>query len=153
MALILIMVFSVCSESLAPYRSSWDTWISRIGHIVVFLSILVAFIVSYVDDGESSRGSEKAYGRALLIVNLCWIVAVVAEGAATFCSGIPMPENLPRRGSVRGSSGFFSSHANETGSEDTENADRVVEKPRFRQGRTFPMPPQLHYVNGVDGSV
>lgn len=144
--LILIMVFALCSESLAPYRNMWDTWISRIGHIVVFLSIFVAFIVSYVDDGKADRGNEKGYGRALVVINLCWIAAVVLEGIVTACSGIPIPDQLPRRVSVRGVSGYFSSQACEPTLDDTESIGRSVQRPRFRQGKQIPMPPQRHYV-------
>ena len=98
--LILIMVFALCSESLAPYRNLWGTWISGIDHIVVFLGIFMA----YVDDGKADRGNEKGYGRAFVADNLCWTATVVAKGVATVCSGIPITERLPRRVSVPGDS-------------------------------------------------
>lgn len=149
--LILIMVFALCSESLAPYRNLWDIWISRIGHIVVFLSIFVAFVVSYVNDGNGDCGNEKGYGRALEVVNLCWIAAVVAEGVATVCSGIPITERLRRRVSVTGVSGYFSSQALEPTLDDAESIDRSVERLRFHQGKQVWIPPQRHYVYIIEG--
>ena len=54
--LVLTVMFALLSESLAPYRSTWDSWISRIGHVVVFLSVFVAFLAFYVDDGNGNSG-------------------------------------------------------------------------------------------------
>lgn len=152
--LILIVGFAVCSESLAPYRSPWDTWISRIGHMVVFLSIFIAFTVSYVDHGEGGRDSEESYGRALIVLNLCWIVAVVLEGVTTVCSDISVVEHLPRCLIILGFSAYFRSHSTavETFSEVAESNGGTFEMSRFRQGKSFPMPPQ-RYPNHVDGRV
>ncbi|CAM9560824.1 unnamed protein product [Ascophyllum nodosum] len=54
--LVLTVMFALLSESLAPYRSTWDSWISRIGHVVVFLSVFVVFLAFYVDDGNGNSG-------------------------------------------------------------------------------------------------
>lgn len=94
--LILVMVFALCSESLAPYRSAWDAWISRIGHVVVFLSIFIAFLILYVDETVNRHASEQFYGSALVAVNICWVIAVVVEGVTTAFSFSPMAEQLPR---------------------------------------------------------
>lgn len=132
--LIFIIVFALCSESLAPYRNLWDTWISRIGHIVVFPSIFAAFIVSFVDDGEGDGGNEKGYGRALVGRYLCWIEAVVAEGLATVCSFF----------SYR--SIYHGEYQSQEYLDTLESINRSVERPQFRRGKQFLMPPQKHYV-------
>lgn len=134
--LILIMVFALCAESLAPYRRSWETWISRAGHVVIFLSVFTAFIVTYINDGRDGRGNEQGYGRALIATNLCWIVAVVIEGVTTVCSDIPMPGHLPRMVSREPSE----SDGVQVTSEATIDFDGKIERRRFRQGKSLSMP-------------
>lgn len=95
--LIFVVTFALGSEILAPYQNPWDAWISRIGHMVLFLSIFVAFLLLYVEDDEGVSASEEVYGSALVATNICWIVAVVAEGLVTACSFSPLTECLPRR--------------------------------------------------------
>ena len=143
--LILIMVFALCAESLAPYRSSWETWISRVGHVVIFLSVFAAFIVTYFNDGRGGRGNEKGYGRALGVTNLCWIVAVVVAGVTMVCSDIPMPDNLPRMVSKTQFAESFRRELSDSAgireaSEATIDFDGKIERPRFRQGKSLPMP-------------
>lgn len=149
--LILIMVFSLCAESLAPYQSSWEPWISRVGDVVIFLSVFTAFIVTYINDGRDGRGNEQGYGRALIATNLCWIVAVVVEGVTMVCSDIPMPDHLPRMVSTRFSDTFRSEVSNldvtQKASEAMANFDGKLERPRFRQGKSFPMPKKLEMSN------
>lgn len=96
MTLIFVVIFALGSEILAPYQNPWDAWISRIGHVVLFLSILVAFLLLYVEDAGRGSASEEVYGSALVATNICWIAAVVAEGLATACSSSPVAECLPR---------------------------------------------------------
>ncbi|CAN0503469.1 unnamed protein product, partial [Scytosiphon promiscuus] len=43
--LIIAFAFAMTSEALAPFASRWDTWISRMGHVVVFVSMYVALLV------------------------------------------------------------------------------------------------------------
>ncbi|CAN0424457.1 unnamed protein product, partial [Scytosiphon promiscuus] len=43
--LMIAFAFVVFSEGLAPYTSPWDTWISRMGHVVVFVSMYVALLL------------------------------------------------------------------------------------------------------------
>lgn len=43
--LMIAFVFAMTSEGLAPFASRWDTWISRMGHVVVFASMYVALLL------------------------------------------------------------------------------------------------------------
>lgn len=147
--LIFVVIFALCSESLAPYRNPWDAWVSRIGHVVVFLSIFVAFLVLYVDDDEGGNASEGVYGSALVAANICWIVAVVMEGLMTACSGGSVLENLSWSTSSSAAVGFsddFSAGTNEdfaaTGrvrGAFSEDSNQAGERPRFRPSKQLPM--------------
>lgn len=138
--LILVMVFALFSESLAPYRSPWDAWISRIGHVVVFLSIFIAFLILYVDETVNTHASEQFYGSALVVVNICWIIAVVVEGVTTAFSVSPMADHLPRSLSLAVTD-FSEDHyvvepALATG-QNSSNDHPAVERPRFRPIKPF----------------
>ena len=52
--LVLVFVFVMVSESLAPYSSRQDSWLSRVAHIVVFLSMYQALVVKVDVSDESS---------------------------------------------------------------------------------------------------
>ncbi|CAN0042036.1 unnamed protein product, partial [Laminaria digitata] len=43
--LMIAFVFAMASEGLAPFASRWDTWISRMGHVVVYVSMYVALLL------------------------------------------------------------------------------------------------------------
>lgn len=152
--LIFVVIFAMCSESLAPYRKSWDAWVSRIGHVVVFLSIFVAFLVLYVDDDEGANASEKVYGNALVATNICWIAAVVIEGFTTACSDSSVVENLPWSTSSSAVVGFsddiyagpnedFAATERVRGAFG-EDSNQVGERPRFRPSKQLPMPTRKH---------
>ncbi|CAN0087938.1 unnamed protein product [Ectocarpus fasciculatus] len=52
--LVMACTFALLFEALAPYDSKWDSWISRSGHVIVLLSIFVAFLLEQCDtDGTS----------------------------------------------------------------------------------------------------
>ncbi|CAM9642163.1 unnamed protein product, partial [Laminaria digitata] len=44
--LMIAFVFAMVSESLAPFASRWDTWIGRMGHVVVYVSMYVALLLN-----------------------------------------------------------------------------------------------------------
>ncbi|CAM9811107.1 unnamed protein product, partial [Ascophyllum nodosum] len=57
-ALILAFAFAIISESLDPYTSKWDTWLSRTGHVVVFVSVYVALLLK-VDVSTERHDSQR----------------------------------------------------------------------------------------------
>ena len=91
--LLLSFAFLVVSESLDPYASFWDTLMSRVGHMVVFLSMFQALLIK-VDVTEERSESQEIFGEVLLTVHVGMVAAVIAEAVMTlrsFC-GRPSPE-------------------------------------------------------------
>ncbi|CAM9178193.1 unnamed protein product, partial [Laminaria digitata] len=75
--LVLAFVFVIVSESLAPYASKQDAWMSRVGHMVVFLSMFQALMLK-VDVSDESSDSQQVFGGVLLAANICMLAAVIA---------------------------------------------------------------------------
>ncbi|CAM9468153.1 unnamed protein product [Ectocarpus sp. 6 AP-2014] len=78
--LLIAFAFALLSEGLAPYASRWDTWISRIGHIVVFLSMYVALLLK-VDVSDERASSQEVFEGVLVAVHVCMILVVLVEAA------------------------------------------------------------------------
>ena len=76
--LMIAFAFVVISEVLAPYTSPWDTWISRMGHMVVFVSMYVALLLK-VDVSDDRVSSQKVFEAILVTAHACLILAVVVE--------------------------------------------------------------------------
>ena len=83
--LILAFTFMVVSESLDPYASRWNSWLSRTGHTVVFFSVYVALLLK-VDVSSERRDSQRAFEVVLVVFNACIIVAVIVEMLVMTCS-------------------------------------------------------------------
>ena len=109
-ALILAFAFAIISESLDPYTSKWDTWLSRAGHVVVFVSVYVALLWK-VDVSTERHDSQQAFEVILVIFNACMIATVVIETTVMACSleclsskrreGDTMPDIYPRFRSMK----------------------------------------------------
>ncbi|CAN0068490.1 unnamed protein product [Ascophyllum nodosum] len=82
--LILAFTFVVITEILDPYTSTWDTWLSRTGHVVVFFSVYVALLLK-VDVSSERRDSQRTFEMILLFFNGCMIAAVVIEALLMLC--------------------------------------------------------------------
>ncbi|CAM9133326.1 unnamed protein product [Ectocarpus sp. 8 AP-2014] len=78
--LLIAFAFALLSEGLAPYASRWDAWISRIGHIVVFLSMYVALLLK-VDVSDERASSQEVFEGVLVAVHVCMILVVLVEAA------------------------------------------------------------------------
>ncbi len=76
--LMMAFFFVVASEVLAPYESNWDTWVSRMGHAVIFTSMYVALLLK-VDVSDERTGSQKVFEAFLVTVHACMILVVVIE--------------------------------------------------------------------------
>lgn len=83
--LVLAFVFVMVSESLVPYASTQDAWLSRVGHTVVFLSMFQALLFK-VDVSDESSDSQEVFGGVLLAANICMVSAVIAEATLVVCS-------------------------------------------------------------------
>ncbi|CAM9152222.1 unnamed protein product [Ectocarpus fasciculatus] len=78
--LLIAFAFALLSEGLAPYASRWDAWISRIGHIIVFLSMYVALLLK-VDVSDERASSQEVFEAVLVAVHVSMVLVVLAEAA------------------------------------------------------------------------
>ena len=83
--LVLAFVFVMVSESLVPYASRQDVWMSRVGHIVVFLSMFQALVLKG-DVSDENSDSQEVFGGVLLAANICMVIAVITEAVLVVCS-------------------------------------------------------------------
>ena len=90
--LMLAFTFVIVSESLDPYASRWNTWLSRTGHVVVFFTVYVALLLK-VDVSLERRDSQRVFEVILVVINACMIAAVIIQALVMACS----LESLVRR--------------------------------------------------------
>ena len=83
--LTLAFIFVVISESLDPYASKWDTWLSRTGHVVVISSVYVALLLK-VDVSSERHSSQYTFEMVLLLLNGCMIAAIAIEAFLMACA-------------------------------------------------------------------
>ena len=83
--LILVFTFVVITESIDPYVSRWNSWLSRTGHVVVFFTVYVALLLK-VDVSSERRDSQRTFEVVLVLFNACMIVAVILEALVMTCS-------------------------------------------------------------------
>ncbi|CAM9289996.1 unnamed protein product, partial [Hapterophycus canaliculatus] len=83
--LMMSFAFAMLSECLAPYASRWDTWLGRIGHAVVFMSMYVALLLK-VDVSDEQAGSQKVFEAVLVGAHGCMVLVVVIETVVLTCS-------------------------------------------------------------------
>ena len=76
--LALAVVAGFVSESIAPYRSEWDAWVNRVGHVVVFASMYLALLLK-IDVSNENTKSQKTFEVILVAVHGCMILAVFVE--------------------------------------------------------------------------
>lgn len=106
-ALVMATTFFIFSEALAPYVSTWDTWLSRLGHAIVTTSIFLALLLK-VDVSEEEAKSQRAFEAVLVAVNVIMAMVVIVEAwvmivtwrQETVVSDDPKPSACRRLGRV-----------------------------------------------------
>ncbi|CAM9121027.1 unnamed protein product, partial [Pylaiella littoralis] len=78
--LMMAFFFVVLSEALSPYSSRWDTWINRMGHAVVFVSMYIALLLKVDVSGERAS-SQRVFEAFLITVHACMILVILVETA------------------------------------------------------------------------
>eukprot|EP00903_Cladosiphon_okamuranus_P020904 g19197.t1 len=76
--LMMAVFFMVVSEGLNPYVSRWDTWVSRMGHAIVFTSMYVALLLK-VDLASEQTSSQRVFEGILVSAHGCMVLAVALE--------------------------------------------------------------------------
>ena len=94
--LVMSFAFTTLSEGLAPYDTEWDTWISRTGHVIVFMSVFTALLLK-VDVSSESASSQKLLATILVAVHVCMVLAVVVEAVVIAFSMTTTEEGASRR--------------------------------------------------------
>lgn len=79
--LIIAFGFNVAFEALSPYASRWDMWVSRSGHVVVFISLYMALLLKVDVSGERSD-SQGVFAGVLVAAHACLVLAATVEMAA-----------------------------------------------------------------------
>lgn len=102
--LVIACGFSLMYEALAPYRSKWDSWVARGGHLIVLLSFFVAFLLK-VDLAVESEQS-NAFGEVLVATNVLLVLAVLVEGTSLACTVTERPEGTMPQHVMNAATGF-----------------------------------------------
>lgn len=76
--LVVAVFYMVVAESLEPYASRLDAWISRTGHVIVFLSMYVALLLK-VDLSDERADGEAVFEAILVFSHACMVCAVVVQ--------------------------------------------------------------------------
>ncbi|CAB1118550.1 unnamed protein product [Ectocarpus sp. CCAP 1310/34] len=76
--LVIAVAFTILSEALDPYSSRWDSWTSRMGHVVVLVSMYVALLLK-VDVSDERASSQRVFEAILVAVHACMVTLVVIE--------------------------------------------------------------------------
>lgn len=83
---LLIGVFFIfVSEALDPYASEWDTWVSRMGHAIVFTSMYLALLLK-VDVSSEHAKSQRTFEIILVLAHAVMILVVMVESAMVACA-------------------------------------------------------------------
>ncbi|CAM9855884.1 unnamed protein product, partial [Ascophyllum nodosum] len=77
-AFAIAVFFVFVSEAMAPYKSCWDAWTSRIGHAVVFASMYLALLMK-VDVSGDNHSSQEMFGVILVGIHGCTILAAMVQ--------------------------------------------------------------------------
>lgn len=78
---VIAFAFVVVSEVLSPYTSGWDTWVSRAGHGIVFLSMYVAFLVKFDVTNETQPDQNILVG-ILIGGHAIMVLLVIVQSTA-----------------------------------------------------------------------
>lgn len=79
---LLALFFSTVMMILDPYANIWDTWLARLGHGIVIISMFVALLLKVDLSGEEVL-SQDVFAGVLIVGNCAMILAVVAEAVGT----------------------------------------------------------------------
>ncbi|CAM9749701.1 unnamed protein product [Ectocarpus sp. 4 AP-2014] len=76
--MLIAFFFSLVFEVMSPYKSQTDIWLSRGGHVIVFLSMFDALLLK-VEVSDERDQSQSAFAGVLVAGNVLMVVAIVVE--------------------------------------------------------------------------
>lgn len=83
---LLSLFFFAAFTVLDPYSDVLDTWLARVGHAIVMMSMFVALVVKVDTEGDDGF-SQDVFAGALVLINCAMVLTVVAE-AFGICSAV-----------------------------------------------------------------
>ena len=92
--LMIAFIFAVLFEVLAPYETQLDTWLSRMGHAVVFSSMYFALLLK-VEVSNDTKTSQQAFEIILIVTHACMMLTVASEAIILTCSLRPTVQQEP----------------------------------------------------------
>ena len=114
-------IFAFASERLDPYESKWDGWVSRMGHIMVVLTMFVALLTK-VDVSSEGTQSQNIFAAILVASHVAMVLMAVMEAVALIFSvqqhDSPLPKN--NRGPVLPVEKFSTTQGHSAGREEVE---------------------------------
>ncbi|CAN0168925.1 unnamed protein product [Ectocarpus sp. 12 AP-2014] len=81
--LMIAFAFVVISEAMDPYKSEWDRWINRMGHVVVFSSMFLGLLLK-VNVSDEHTASQRVFEVVLVAVHALMVMAIVGETVVLF---------------------------------------------------------------------
>ena len=93
---VVAFIFAMLSEALAPYNVLWDCWISRTGHVVVFMSMYIALLLK-TDVSREHTSSQSLLALVLVAAHICMVLAVIVEAVIMVLSVPTLERDGPRR--------------------------------------------------------
>ena len=79
--MLIAFFFFAVFEIMSPYTSESDTWLSRGGHVIVFLSMFDLLLLKVDVSGERDQ-SQAAFAGVLVAGHVLMVVAIVVEAVA-----------------------------------------------------------------------
>ena len=100
-ALVMAFLFTMLFEALAPYNTRWNCWISRTGHVIVFVSMFIALLLKI--DVYSERASSQSLLAVILVVTHGGLVlaTVVQAMAMAYSVALDAREDSRPRAAAR----------------------------------------------------
>ncbi|CAM9956408.1 unnamed protein product [Ectocarpus sp. 13 AM-2016] len=76
--MLIALLFLVVFETLSPYKSETDVWLSRGGHVIVLLSMFDLLLLKVDVSGERDE-SQAAFAGVLVAGHVLMILAIIVE--------------------------------------------------------------------------
>lgn len=86
-SLMVAAFFMVLCEALAPYESTQDTWVARLGHAIMFSSVYLALLLK-VDVSDERLASQRVYGELLVGAHVVMVAIAVVGALVASCGWI-----------------------------------------------------------------
>ena len=84
--MIIAFTFAMASDGLDPYASKWDAWVSRMGHVVMFVGAFMALLLLIIDISGERSESQTVFEAVLVFVRMCMALTEFGEAFAIACS-------------------------------------------------------------------